>query len=423
MNITGVPNNPSVQCLVYDPNALSWVAMTQPVVNTDNLTVTGTMDLSKYGGIAVGASNAQYIQAGTGATFPIKIVDTNGIAQQISIESGCIRTQPYQQAISEGDISGHTPFTKIGYLPSVTAGVDTDVWSYAATQPVYVFPTAPMGMEVVSSNNTGDIGTVIHSGTSTGGTTTSLISAGENFLTTTAAGDVVLLNKSDATSEYGYISAVVSNTEITISNGFNHGGTGSGREYYIIDNSATVGAQVVEINYLDGTYAEKRGMIILNGTTPVPSINLDVFRINTFRVIAAGSNHIPSGNLSLRHLSDTPVYSYITAGYTRARNSVYTVPLGKTLYVTDYNAGFATTGNGNKEYARITTRANIDPTTSFNTDGVFYPFTDTLMQNTTINTVLSTPTKCPQKTDIRITCLTTYTGAAITTLRGWLEVN
>lgn len=31
------------------------------------------------------------------------------------------------------------------------------------------------------------------------------------------------------------------------------------------------------------------------------------------RVIAAGANKVPTGNISLRHIDNTPVYGYITS--------------------------------------------------------------------------------------------------------------
>lgn len=353
----------------------------------------------------------------------VKFKDENGVAYGIKQISNKPRvsSMPYLYDIAEGNVPDHVTWSKIGYAPSMVTNVNTDVWSYSATQPVYIFPTVAMGMEVLSSNNTDDIGTVIHSGTSTGGTTTSIINSAENFLTTTAIGDCVVLDKSGTVPEYGYITAIVSNTEITVGGGFSHGGTGSGRVYSIIDESATAGAHIVEISYLDGTYAEKTEIVILNGTTVIPTVNTDLFRINSFRVMAAGVNKVPTGNLTIRHLANTPVYSYITTGFNRARNAIYTVPLGKTLYVTDFNGGYATTGNANKEYARITTRANIDPTTKFRTDSMFYPFTDNLSQNTTINTVLSVPTKIPEKTDIKLSVIASQTGVVVTTLRGWIE--
>ena len=56
---------------VWNVSGLALVAMTQPLLKTDSLTVSGTMDLSKIGGVAVGATNALYVQPGTGADFPL----------------------------------------------------------------------------------------------------------------------------------------------------------------------------------------------------------------------------------------------------------------------------------------------------------------------------------------------------------------
>jgi len=360
------------------------------------------------------------------SNLPVTFLSSDNSIVKPKVIDGKIRTSsmPYLYDIAEGNVTGHTRFSKIGFAPSMTANVNTDVWSYSATQPVYLFPTVAMGMEVLSSNNTDDIGTVIKGPrTSTGGSTTTLIDSSGDFTSATAVavGDCVILDKDDTTPEYGYVTSVDSATQLTISGGFSYGGTGSGRSYIIVDTSAKAGAQAIEINFLNGSYVEEREIVVLNGTTVVPTTNTKIFRVNSFRVITAGANKVPTGNLTLRHIDNTPVYSYITAGFNRARNAMYTVPAGKTLYVTDFNGGYATTGNANKEYARITTRANVDPATSFMTDSMFYPFTDAVCQNTTINTILSIPTKLPEKTDIKLSVIASATGVVITTLRGWLE--
>jgi hypothetical protein len=353
----------------------------------------------------------------------VKLKDENGLAYGVKHVQNKPRvsSMPYLYDIAEGNISGHTPWSKIGYCPSFTAGVNTDIWSYAGTQPVYLFPTSAMQMEVLSTNNTDDIGTVIHSGTSTGGTTTSIINSAENFLTTTAVGDVVILDPSGTVPEYGYVTAIVSNTEITVGGGFSYGGTGSVRAYSIIDETATAGAHAVEVSYLDGSYAEKREIIILNGTTVIATVNTNIFRVNAFRVIAGGTNKVPTGAIAIRHLANTPVYSYITAGFNRARNSMYTVPAGKSLYVVEWHGGFGTTGKASREYARITTRANIDPTTRFKTDNMFYPFTDIISSGEDVIMPLPLPTKLTEKTDIKVSAITSENGVITTVLRGWLE--
>ena len=360
-----------------------------------------------------------------GLSTATKLVDEAGAVygvKQINNKPR-VSAMPYLYDIAEGNVPAHKAWSKIGFAPSFVANANTDIWSYCATQPVYLFPTAAQQMEVLSSNNVADIGTSIKAGTSTGGSTVTLVDAAADFTAATAVavGDTVILDKSGTTPEYGYVTAVTSATELAIAGGFSAGGTGSGRAYAILDRSATAGAHAVKINYLDGAYAEKSEIVILNGTTAVPTVNTDLFRINSFRVIAAGANNIPTGNITIRHLTDTPVYSFITAGFNRARNIMYTVPAGKNVYVTDFNGGYATTGNANKEYGRITTRANIDVDTKFNTGGIFHPFTDAVSQNSTINTHLPCPTKLPAKTDIKVSAICSATGIVVVTLRGWIE--
>lgn len=357
----------------------------------------------------------------------VLLVDETGVGYGVKQINGKPRvsSMPYLYDIAEENVEGHVAFSKIGYAPAMVANTNTDIWSYSATQPVYLFPTVAMGMEVVGSDNTDDIGVAIKTGTSTGGTTTTLIDTGANFTAATAVaiGDCVILDKAGANPEYGFVTAVTSATTLTLAGGFSRGGSGSIRGYHVVDTSAKAGAQAVEINFLDGSYAEQREIVILNGTTVVPTVKLTLFRVNSFKIITTGSNKMPTGNLFLRHIDNTPVYSYITAGFNRARNAMYTVPAGKTLYVTDLNVGYGMTGKAELQYARITSRANIDPMTKFATDGLFYPFTDVLSSVGHVNTVLSIPTRLPQKTDIKLSVIASNTGVVATALRGWIEDN
>jgi hypothetical protein len=57
---------------VWNPSTLAWEAMNQPIVSADSLTVSGVMDLTKIGGVAVGAGNGLYVRPGTGAVFATK---------------------------------------------------------------------------------------------------------------------------------------------------------------------------------------------------------------------------------------------------------------------------------------------------------------------------------------------------------------
>ena len=252
---------------------------------------------------------------------------------------------------------------------------------------------------------------------------TTLVDSGANFTgaTAVAVGDCVILDKSGAVPEWGYVSAVVSATELTIAGGFSSGGSGSGRAYAIVDKSAYTGAHAAKIEYLTGTLAEKSEIVILNGTTAVDTVNTDFYRVNSFRIIAAGSGAKLVGNLTLRADGAGTVYSYISAGFTRARNIMYTVPASKTLYVIQWSASYSITGNPNKEYGRLYTRANIEPSTKFNTGAIFYPYTEIAMQNNTVAITYELPTRLPAGTDIKVSGLATVSGVVSTVLRGWLE--
>lgn len=75
----------------------------------------------------------------------------NDVAPQIC-------SQDYLLALSEGDIAGHTPFSKFGRVSGVNAAA-VDVWAgEGGTASVYVFPSAAQTMNVVSSSANDDEG-------------------------------------------------------------------------------------------------------------------------------------------------------------------------------------------------------------------------------------------------------------------------
>lgn len=327
----------------------------------------------------------------------------------------------FLENIGMGGFSNIVPWTKIGYAPSVTT-TETDIWSYSATQAAYIFCSAAETWEVVSSDNTKDKVTSIHSGNAaTSGSTTSITVDGENFNTTTAAGDFIIIDAAGTTPEWGVITEVNSDTQLTFSGGLSSGGSAASRSTYnILDKSSYTGAQAVRITGLDANYAEISEIVVLNGTTVVATTK-SFFRVNSFRVICAGTDNKPTGNLSLRASADTPVYSYILAGYTRARNSVYTVPVNKTLYVTYWSAGFSVGNDTKVQNARMYTRANVDNFTGYNTGNIFFPYTEILCSNAVTHTEYKPPTKLPQKTDIKVSAIAgSATGVATSVLRGFL---
>lgn len=346
--------------------------------------------------------NSMYLRDEVGAAYGVKHVSNKPR----------VSSMPYLYDIAEGNVSGHANWTKIGYTPTMTTAV-SDLWSLAGA---YVFPPSAMQMEVVSSN-AADAGVVGFSGNSTGGSTTTLIDASKDFTagTPAAVGDLVIL---DTTHEIGIVTNVAA-TILTVGDGFAHGGSGAGQAYRVVDLSAGgAGAQVIWINYLDAAWTDKEEFVVLNGTTEVATVATTLYRINGFQVVFAGVNGVPTGNLSLRETDNAPVYSYITAGFTRARSSYYTVPAGKILYVTTITGSYGYSSNST-HYCRLFTRATQQQ--EFRTPGIFYPFTEFIVANNSQAIELSIPTKIVQKVDLKVSGIATFSGIATIALRGWLE--
>jgi len=343
---------------------------------------------------------------------------TSGVASGFTSIGGnpFIVNQDFKEQISEGGVTGVIPWTKNGYNAALSNQFE-DLWSVGG---IHVNPTAEMQMEVVSSS-TDDAGIVLHSGSSTtGGSTTTLEKTGENFLTTTAVGDTVIVDAAGATPEFGIITEVTSDTVITFANGLSRGGSGASRSTYsIIDNSATTGAQAVKVSYLDDAFAEHNEIIITNGTTPVVTVNTDIYRVNVFRVIAAGSGGGNAGAIDVRNTADTPIYSQIATGINRATNITYTVPASKELYI--YNILLSAGSNVANRPVRFMTLATFDSSTSRKIP-LYMPYTNVIVTDGSVDVPIEIPTKFPAGVDIKVSAISpdgaSYGAVA---LRGWLK--
>ena len=345
--------------------------------------------------------------------------DENGVAYGIKHINNKPRvsSMPYLFDIAEGNVPNHETWTKIGYNSALSSSWE-DMWQVGGA---YVYPTAEMQMEVVSTSAQ-DAGSINFSGTSTGGSTTSLVDTGKDFTagaTAVVVGDIVLL---DNLSSFGVVTAVAATT-LTIGGAFCGGASGASTAYRVVDVSAGgTGAQVLRYKGLDGDYNEIDEFVIPNGTSVVTTTRTDIFRINSWRCIAAGTDKACAGTVDIRNLADTPIYSRMVAGDTRARNINYTVPLGKVLFVTSVTFSAGSTVSGRP--VRMVTRATYDPSLncSLPTMGLFQPFTEVIVEDSAITRTLEIPTKLPEKTDLKVSAISpdgaTYGSCA---LRGWLE--
>ena len=187
------------------------------------------------------------------------------------------------------------------------------------------------------------------------------------------------------------------------------------------DIAAGAGCQQVTIEYLDAGYVTKTEVVTLDaadGQTKVNTVASDILRVNSFRVTRAGANGKPTGSISLTNTGGTVTYSFITAGYTRARNSVFTVPDGKILYVVEATLGYGHATN-QTHYARLFIRANQN--NEILIAGIYYPFAEVISHGGSIVIPYSSPIKFVQHVDVFVGGVATTSGIATSVMRGWLE--
>ena len=253
-----------------------------------------------------------------------------------------VSSMPYTYDITKGNISGHVAWSILGRNDDVDNTLET-VWTVGGD---YVFPTAGMGMELVST--------------------------------------------SDLDSDTG--------------------GT----------NPQSTGVRTVEIHYLDDTWAEQAETVTLDGTAVVTTNATDILRINHVHTATTGTGLKAAGTISLRHLDNTPIYAQIEIGENDDHQAVYTVPLGKTLYITYLQAGIGNqTGN---RYGRFDLRVTQE-------DGAYVANTFFLLnvidiQDGNAHTRLDFPVKLVAKVDIKANVISDNASAnalCSAEFAGWLE--
>ena len=184
------------------------------------------------------------------------------------------------------------------------------------------------------------------------------------------------------------------------------------------DAALGTGARTVKIWYLDSSFNEKTEIVTMNGVTAVPTVATDIFRINAFWVITAGTGKKAAGTIDIRKTSDTPIYSRISANQTRARNIAYTVPAKTKLFI-DQMTYASTSGTG--KAAQFTMRSNYNEWDG-TVGSLFYPYSEIGIQDMTFTITYETPLVFIEGSDITVSVISTAGAACICSCqyRGWL---
>jgi hypothetical protein len=177
------------------------------------------------------------------------------------------------------------------------------------------------------------------------------------------------------------------------------------------------GAWTVTFYYLTTGFVEKNVTIDMAGTTPV-QIATDIYRVQNARISSVGTSLTTVGNLTIAAGGVT--YGYISAGRTRMRQCLWTVPTGKILYITQIT--FSCADQAASKYTRFTTLANYDNLSGQVLQrGLFMPFNEIALNNTGYVRELNPPTKLPATVDLRVKAYANSAAVVTCSLRGWTE--
>jgi len=319
-----------------------------------------------------------------------------------------ICAQTYLQSLAEGNITGHTAWSKTGYNSAVDAAAPEDIWSYGGT---YTWPTAEMQMEVVSDSARDQQQAITAFATSAGGAKTLVTVTANHGLTNS---DKVTISGC-ATAAYNathVIESVLNNTFVI-------------PVAYVLTAGAGIargpGVNEVTLFYLTSTFVEKSVDVTLGPVTAVATGAgaADIYRVNAFRSKTVGNSGKAVGNIILRHIADTPIYGQISAGYTRARSSFYTIPKDQTLYIT--TATFSSIGTTAGKDVIFTMRATYDDK-ALAIRAFFLPFIEVGVVDGAIHIEFTVPIRLPEGVDMIVSGLAgNNTSKCSSILRGWLE--
>ena len=187
------------------------------------------------------------------------------------------------------------------------------------------------------------------------------------------------------------------------------------------DKADGTGIRSLTIYYLDTDYVEKSKLCVPTGLTGVDTGIDDLFRVQNVRATTWGSGYAAAGNISVLNHAETVTYGYIAAGNNRQRQLVWTVPVGKTLYVSDIDRSVILSA-ANKSctltlLATYDNKANIALVAGL----AFMPYSEVSLENSPSNVHFTFPLKFIAGTDLKVSGKATASAVAQVTLTGWTE--
>jgi hypothetical protein len=264
--------------------------------------------------------------------YPVEIV-TSKNGNTLGDAPNPLMIGDYRLEISRGNATGMGKIHKFGRNPDIDTGGFEAIWNGGGDYTGFNATVAET-LEIFSSSAQ-DVGTLLSTGTATGGSATTMVDTGATFVSDgVAAGDVVI---NITQVDHAIVTAV---TEIQIDFLQMQEATtwAVGDTYKVVTKGGT-GAPIIELyQLLDGTLAQQPNeYVILNGITTVDTVG--TYRRGTRLHTHGGTN---DGNVTCRQkITTANIMAILPSGYGTTMIAAFTIPEGKDGYIDGWFAGLA----------------------------------------------------------------------------------
>ncbi len=162
------------------------------------------------------------------------------------------------------------------------------------------------------------------------------------------------------------------------------------------DAAAGTGAQTVFIQGLDASWNLQSETVTMNGVSNVATANTYI-RIFRMYVATAGSGRTNAGAITATAQTDATVTAQMNAGFGQTEMAIYTVPNGKTAYLTDFYVSLNRSGAAGRADYVIAIRPSADTLT---VERVIHSGSLSVTGSSSYEHFFFTPKQIPAKTDI-----------------------
>ena len=238
-------------------------------------------------------------------------------------------------SVARGDVQAIGAINKFGMNPDIDSGGGFEAIWNGGNDYTGHNATAAETLEIFSSS-AADVGSLVATGTATGGSENTLVDDNATFVSDgVAVGDVAI---NDTKISHGHITAVTE-TQLSFLQMDEEDVNEEGDTYRIATDTSS-GSGLIELyNLLDGDFVQQPNeYIILNGTTSVETSGQ--YRRADRAHCHSGVNNV--GTITVRQKT-TPANIMIVMpiGYSSTMVSAFTIPAGKRGYITSWFAGLS----------------------------------------------------------------------------------